>query len=157
MLIEVFSDGSCHNDGSGSTPMGAGGNINFDGETVLEYASPSGFGTSPKAEWEAFGMMAKIVDTGMSIDFDVKGHDVIFYTDNLMVSRQVKGLDGHSKFIQQWRKYIRHYNAVKNRARSCRIVWIPREKNTIADSLATLGRSGVKSLQVIEEMYKFVD
>ena len=141
MLVEVFSDGSCCNDGTRHNPMGAGGAVKVDGVTVLEYCNPCGFGTSPKAEWEAFGRMARILDSG-KVGVNLSECDVVFKSDNEMLVNQVKGLAGHERFKVQWVKYMRHFYAVKNRAKSCRIVWVPRVQNTIADALATRGRAG---------------
>lgn len=143
MLVEVFSDGSCCNDGSGHNPMGAGGNINLNGVTVLTYCNPCGFGTSPKAEWEAFGRMARLLDSDI-LRLDLSDCDVVFKSDNEMLVKQVKGLISHRRFEVQWKKYMRHFYAVKNRSKSCRIVWIPRRENAMADELATRGRSGEK-------------
>lgn len=143
MVIEVFSDGSCCNDGTGHTPMGAGGAVVIDGVTVLTYCNPCGFGTSPKAEWEAFGRMARLVDSGI-LGVDLSECDVIFKSDNEMLVKQVKGLVKHVKFKVQWVKYMRHFYSVRTVSKSCRIVWIPRSGNVLADSLATRGRAGEK-------------
>ncbi len=121
MMYEVWIDGACEGNPG---PMGAGLVIK-DGEKTRECSFFLGTGTNNLAEYSALFIAVSELTK-------IKAKEAKIFSDSELLVKQVSG-----EYKIKSLKLKRLADLIKGRwSAGWRLIWIPREKNRIADKLA---------------------
>jgi len=153
--IEVYFDGACRNVPEINMPMGIGVAVFIDGELCLEHSRAVHYtvnntfllqsvdkgakrGTSNIAEWKGATLAFEIAQElalRYAAPFDNPG--ITVYSDSELITRRFNGV-----YMINQGEFLRYERIAKKYAQLIplkHIVWIPRERNKIADKLSKIG------------------